>query len=442
MMAKSLTSVLFCVLVVASFGGYALGKVSHPKIKSDDRAIILFDTFGFGGLGEGVIEVTITDDEVYVPSSSNAPVSKKKIGFFITSAEAEAQLEMDLNDGTCPLLNTGIKKLFTLADVEAQRSFDGSFTYTYRLKRDEFDEYSLFYTNCQDAPRALVSFHARIALYNEGPSGEKDYLSAGESPLPLIFFCSFLCYVVAGAVWGYLLYERRSTGTLKIHVLMGVLVVLKALTLLSLALMQQLIKYQGDPNGWNVVYYVFSFFRGVTLFVVIVLIGTGWSFLKPFLAQKEKKVLMVIIPLQVFANMATVVLDETGPSSRAWFTWRDLFHMVDVICCCAILFPIIWSIKNLRDASHTDGKASLNITKLTLFRQFYVMVVSYIYFTRIIVYLLKSTLPYEYIWAGDLAGEVATLLFYIVTGYKIMPAGDNPYLALDQGGAASGDGSP
>ena len=32
-----------------------------------------------------------------------------------------------------------------------------------------------------------------------------------------------------------------------------------------------------------------------------------------------------------------------------------------------------------------------NMNKLILFRQFYVMVVAYIYFTRIVVYLLKST---------------------------------------------------
>ncbi len=62
---------------------------------------------------------------------------------------------------------------------------------------------------------------------------------------------------------------------------------------------------------------------------------------------------------------------------------------VDIICCCAILFPIVWSIKHLREASHTDGKAARNLEKLTLFRQFYVMVVVYIYFTRIVVYLLK-----------------------------------------------------
>lgn len=59
---------------------------------------------------------------------------------------------------------------------------------------------------------------------------------------------------------------------------------------------------------------------------------------------------------------------------QGWFTWRDIFHLLDIICCCAILFPIVWSIKHLREAAHTDGKSARNVVKLTLFRQFYVMV--------------------------------------------------------------------
>ena len=49
--------------------------------------------------------------------------------------------------------------------------------------------------------------------------------------------------------------------------------------------------------------------------------------------------------------MAIVILDENTPASRSWFTWRDILHLVDIICCCAILFPIVWSIKHLREAA-------------------------------------------------------------------------------------------
>lgn len=71
--------------------------------------------------------------------------------------------------------------------------------------------------------------------------------------------------------------------------------------------------------------------------------------------------------------------------AKCVFNLRRSPAQVDIICCCAILFPIVWSIKHLREASQTDGKAARSLHKLTLFRQFYVMVVSYIYFTRIVV---------------------------------------------------------
>lgn len=51
------------------------------------------------------------------------------------------------------------------------------------------------------------------------------------------------------------------------------------------------------------------------------------------------------------AEVAIVILDENTPASRSWFTWRDILHLVDIVCCCAILFPIVWSIKHLREAA-------------------------------------------------------------------------------------------
>jgi hypothetical protein len=125
-----------------------------------------------------------------------------------------------------------------------------------------------------------------------------------------------------------------------------------------------------------------------------------------------------------------VVLEETAPGSQGWLTWRDVLHLVDIVCCCAILFPIVWSIHHLRQAAEADGKAHHNLQKLQLFRQFYVMVVAYIYFTRIVVYLLAATIPFYLLWLGALFTELATLLFYVVTGYKFKPAKDNPYLPV------------
>lgn len=99
------------------------------------------------------------------------------------------------------------------------------------------------------------------------------------------------------------------------------------------------------------------------------------------------------------------------------------------------------SIRHLRDASATDGKAAKNLAKLrcvaacepmstipcstpsspcSVFRLFYVMVFSYIYVTRIVVFLISSTIPFRNVWLGALFEELATLIFYFTTGYVLL----------------------
>eukprot|EP01090_Pellita_catalonica_P001659 TRINITY_DN1141_c0_g1_i1.p1 TRINITY_DN1141_c0_g1~~TRINITY_DN1141_c0_g1_i1.p1 ORF type:complete len:260 (-),score=27.62 TRINITY_DN1141_c0_g1_i1:145-897(-) len=215
----------------------------------------------------------------------------------------------------------------------------------------------------------------------------------------------------------------------RIHHLLTLLILLKILALLFKAIEYHYKKSTGHPGGWAIAYYIFTGLKGITMFVVIALIGTGWTFVKPFLSERDKKIFLVVIPLQVISNVALAVIDETAPGSQGWITWKEVFRTVDIICCGAILVPIIWSIKHLRDAAQIDGKAMRNMEKLKLFRQFYLMVVTYIYFTRIIIYLMDATLPFSYSWIGNFFDEAATLAFWCATGYKFRPVINNPHFA-------------
>ncbi|QQP50840.1 Lung seven transmembrane receptorlike [Caligus rogercresseyi] len=58
------------------------------------------------------------------------------------------------------------------------------------------------------------------------------------------------------------------------------------------------------------------------------------------------------------------------------------------------------------------------------------MVVCYIYFTRIIIYLLKITVPFKYEWLDETFLEAATFLFFVSTGYKFRPASNNPIFSV------------
>lgn len=89
------------------------------------------------------------------------------------------------------------------------------------------------------------------------------------------------------------------------------------------------------------------------------------------------------------------------------------------------------SIRHLQEASATDGKAATNLRKLKLFRQFYIMVVCYIYFTRIIVCLLKITVAFQYAWLDEMFKEMATYVFFVLTAYKFRPVSSHPYFQME-----------
>ncbi|XP_043914080.1 protein GPR107-like [Protopterus annectens] len=85
-----------------------------------------------------------------------------------------------------------------------------------------------------------------------------------------------------------------------------------------------------------------------------------------------------------------------------------------------------------RNAAMLVVITAINLVKLKLFRHYYVMIVCYIYFTRIIAILIQIMVSFQWIWLYQLLDEVATWIFFVLTGYKFRPASDNPYLQLSQ----------
>ena len=390
----------------------------------------------FGFSKGGKINITLSNFSLrplYDPKA-RVVVSKphlERMGLLITTPYGGLLMDEGVNaDGQCPLDSDEQITLITFEDIKlSSRTLERDFVLDDMLEEFTGGEFLLYFANCE--PDTAVDFDITLALYNQ-KGARMDFLPEGEDALPFLYFVDFACFFTLSVLW-WLFIARAKQNVHKVHFVMGALVIFKSLTVLSQAGMYHMIGLVGHPEGWNIAYYIFTAFRSVLFFVVVVLIATGWSYMKPFLADREKQILMLVVPLQVFANIAIVVMDETTPASRSWFSWRDIWHVVDILCCCAVLFPIVWSIRHLRDAADVDDKAARVLGKLVLFRQFYILVVAYIYFTRIIVYLLDATLQYQMVWVSHVAAEVATVLFYIACGmqFKPMAAGVNPYFALD-----------
>ncbi|KAL6634750.1 hypothetical protein ACP70R_027421 [Stipagrostis hirtigluma subsp. patula] len=423
-------------VAVAAAGLLLLAGVAHAEIKttpivSDSRPIILFEQFGFASGGRATLSISRAAWSVR-PGSRNASVDASLMGFVLISGaqfpKVNNQTEYaDADPGGggrfCVLTSEYALPVLRLSDVPP-----GGATSTVTI--DNPDEYAVVFSNCLNG--VAVTMDVRTEMYNvRGGGGRRDYLPVGLQPLPVIYAGVSAVYAAFLAVWVWTCARQRATVE-RIHALMGALLLFKALKSACAAEDTWHVERTGTPHGWDVAFYIFGFFKGVLLFTVIILIGTGWSFLKPYLQEREKNVLMIVIPLQVIENLVLVVIGETGPTGRGWVVWNQVFLLIDVICCCAVFFPIIWSIRGLREASKTDGKAARNLRKLTLFKRFYLVVVGYLYFTRIIVSAFLAVLGYRYLWGVNVAVEAASFAFYLFVFHNFKPVERNPYLYISE----------
>ena len=189
------------------------------------------------------------------------------------------------------------------------------------------------------------------------------------------------------------------------------------------------------------------------MFTTILLIGSGWSFVKPFLTGREKKIIFFVLSLQVLDNIALLILARETKGETKFEDWNAILHLVDIICCCAVFVPIAWQVSTLEaklecdnyeeemSASDTaeeslESPAEISednartLSKLKQFQSFYLMVIAYVYTTRIAVYLLATTLDYKHTYIRYVVAEIATLAFYVMTGLRFRPFPDTLYTAI------------
>lgn len=95
---------------------------------------------------------------------------------------------------------------------------------------------------------------------NPGPN----YLSAGEIPLPWVYGAECIFFFAAAATWVWWLRGHKAESH-RIHHLMTLAIALKVTTLLVESIMYHYIALTGHSTGWNIVFYISTFIRGLVM---------------------------------------------------------------------------------------------------------------------------------------------------------------------------------
>ncbi|XP_037328865.2 protein GPR108-like [Pungitius pungitius] len=395
--------------------------LTPPKYTSTEPLILFLLDFNMSSVNVRALgdQDNVLEAKIKSPKAASTPVQPEGgVDHKEQEAPKEEQKEIQLEK----------LKQVTLALDKT----NGSYNFSFHLVVGALAEglYTLKFHYCRNrSPGTKLPYSLAVEVTERNPGG---FLSAAEIPLSRLYIGMAGVFLVAAMVWIYTLMKHRYS-VFKIHWLMAALAFTKSTSLVFHSINYHFINTEGHPiEGWAVMYYITHLLKGALLFITLALIGTGWAFVKYILSDKEKKIFMIVIPLQVLANVAFIIIQSTEEGTSEYYLWKEILFLVDLLCCGAILFPVVWSIRHLQEASSTDGKAAMNLEKLKLFRHYYVMIVCYIYFTRIIAILLKVTMPFQWQWCYEFLVEVSTLVFFVLTGYKFRPASNNPYLQLPQ----------
>lgn len=272
------------VLVIFSLVHYSVSEIKNTRIIDDSRPMILFESFGFSQYGNVAVSVR---DFSWKSKAKNTELEPSSMGFLLVRDSSFAKIfnESKHADNFCVLWSRFVKIIFKFDHAVRNGS----------MLINQPDEYNLIFGNCQSETEVTMDVHTE--MYNI-QNGDKNFLPAGQTQLPKLYFTFFFIYAIFFGVWIFICIKERS-DIHKIHLIMGALLLFKALKMICASEDKLYVRKTGTPHGWDVAFYVFGFLKGIILFTVIVLIGTGWSFLKPYLQEREKKVLMFVIPLQV-----------------------------------------------------------------------------------------------------------------------------------------------
>ncbi|XP_023765950.1 protein CANDIDATE G-PROTEIN COUPLED RECEPTOR 7 [Lactuca sativa] len=246
--------------------------------------------------------------------------------------------------------------------------------------------------------------HAELYNIDDGNGTTKNFLSAGLTQLRFLYIIFSFSYLTLLGFWILVCFKNRRIFN-RTHLLKGGLLLVNCVHFMCVAADLHHVKMTGTAHGLDVVFFIFQLMTAVLLSTVIVLIGAGWFFWKPFLKREEELVLMIVIVLEVWANV-----DPIMPWEAAVPYNNKNGSLADVIYCFAIYFSIALSSILLDEIRETDLNGNKN--KLWLFMM---LTIVYVLITKLFLLALSTR------WEVYVVKETTILVFCMSILYIFRP---------------------
>lgn len=353
-------------LIVACLWWTTIALVHELKIDHDDRNLFRIETFGFNAGGQ--VNVSVHNFKLAEWKATSSRISNYRIALFLHKTTSIDELFFDFStfrkSTVCILDHPKLQNDFVI-DLSNHSNWK-SVSFGHHIRPKEAGLYTLVFVRCIPSDGAFVDVDLHVRFMNRGPN----YLSAGDAPLPVVYLVSCALFAFASVLWLLTLYRAQQTQgrVLSIHYLMAVLLGFKVLSLLFESIRFHYIAMVGSSELWSIVYYVFVSIKGMLLFLVLMLIGSGWTIMKHCLDERQQRVIVVVLSFQAANNIALIVLEESALGTKSWGFWSNALRIADLLCCGIVLLPIKWSMDHLASALAVDGKAQEIMNKLTRFR--------------------------------------------------------------------------
>ena len=349
------------------------GNIYSLDVSHDTRRVMDLGVFGFNERGRISLKVSglFLDDK-------DAEKTRKNIGFTLDRVSTALMARKGKNRGKGVAAKKGICFIHdeTVMSVEHARSTRWRQRFPLEvplmqgsplsldfpvLSVTEPGLYALFFYNCKKyinetggdgtklgptPPNVPVSFHVDVTQYNLNEKGEVSHVSYGKRFLTEMYMGFTALFLVLLGLWGRELVVQKGR-THSIHHLMTVLLVFKILSLFCETGKEYMHRETGRPSPWSYFYYVFLTLRGIMLFTIIMLIGTGWSFVRPYLNERDKKLVAFVLPLQILIHCVIFYIEGSSEGDAGYATMRNVLLFLDIVCCLVVVLPTIWNIKQV-----------------------------------------------------------------------------------------------